>query len=423
MPEAREDPLTSDERNELARLRAEVRTRRRFSWKSVVSAVLLVLGCLLAPVSLLTVWVHNQVADTDRFVATASPLIRDPAVRTVVTDRVTEAVSSQVDLRGLATNAVDALAAQGFPPIVTTTMQGLVGPLTASVRTFVHDKIADLVASPGVASLWDQTIRTAHEQLNSVLSGDSKAVVISGGQVQLDLAPFIVVARQQLVDSGFALAGRIPDLHPTIAIADAAGLVKARTGYALLDNAATWLPWVMLVLLALGVFLARRHRRALVGAGLGVAVSMLVVAVGLMIARGILVNAVQPQASVAAGDAYDIFVRYLRAGLRTVLAVGVVVALGAFLAGPSSTAVGLRRGVTRGIAWLRGSSGLRTGSVGPWVHAHLNALRVALVAVAVLIFVFLDRPSGLTVGLIALVLLAFLGVVQLLDQPAAEKES
>ncbi|HVV14540.1 hypothetical protein [Amycolatopsis sp.] len=422
--------LTSGEQEELARLRAEVarlragRPRRRFAWKSLASGVLLVLGCLLVPVSLMTVWVHNQVADTGRFVATAAPLIRDPAVQAAVTDRVTDAVFAQVDIPGLATGAVNALAAQGAPPIVTTTMQGLVGPLTSSVHGFVHDRVGDLMASPGVAALWDQTIRVAHEQLNAVLSGNSQAVVISGGQVRLDLAPFIAAARQQLVASGLAVAARIPDLHPTIAITDATTLEKARGGYSLLDSLATWLPWVMLVLLALGVYLARHHRRALLGAGLGIALSMLVVAAALLITRGALTGAVPPRATIATGNSYDILVRFLRGGLRTLFAVGIVVALGAFLAGPSTTAVGLRRGTAKAIGRLRGlggSGGLPIGPVGPWVHAHLTVLRAGLVGVAVLIFVFLDRPSGLTVLVIALVLLFCLAVVQLLDQPAREK--
>ncbi|KAA9163602.1 hypothetical protein FPZ12_008825 [Amycolatopsis acidicola] len=416
--------LTEDERAELARLRAEVarlrttRGKRRFAWKSLAAGVLLVIGCLLAPLSLLTVWVHNQVADTDRFVATASPLIRDPAVQAAVTDRVSDTIFSQLDIEGLARDAVTALGTQGVPPVVTDTLQGLVGPLASSVRSFVHDRVADLVASPGVAQLWDQTIRTAHEQMNAVLSGNSQAVVVSGGEVRLDLAPFITAAKQQLVASGLTVAARIPDVHPTIPITDATTLTRAQRGYSLLDTMATWLPWVMLVLLALGVYLARHHRRALLGAGLGIALSMLVVAAALLITRGALVGAVPPRAAIATGDSYDIIVRFLRDGLRTVFAVGVVVAAGAFLAGPSTTAVAIRKGTKKAIGVLR-FGGLRTGPVGPWVHAHLTALRVALVGVAVLVFVFLDRPSGLTVLIIALVLVFCLAVVQFLDQPAS----
>jgi len=299
-------------------------------------------------------------------------------------------------------------------------LQGLAGPLESSLRGFVHDRVAAIVASPQVAELWDRSLRTASEQMNAVLSGDSQAVVVSDGEVRLDLAPFIAAARQQLVDSGFTVAGRIPDVHPTIALTDATKLERAKGLYSLLDKAATWLPWVALALIALGVYIARHHRRALLGAGLGVALGMLVIAAALLVTRGLLVGAVPPRATVAAGVSFDLVVRFLRDGLRLVFAIGLVVALGAFLAGPSATAVGIRRGASKAIGWLRrggAKAGLRTGPVGPWVHAHLTALRFGLVAVAVLVFVSLSSPSGLTVLVIALVLVVALGVLQFLDQP------
>ena len=80
--------LDEDERLELERLRQEVAglraapsvPRRRIRWASLAAAFLLVLGCVGVPASVLAVWTHNQVSDTDRFVETVSPVIADPAV-------------------------------------------------------------------------------------------------------------------------------------------------------------------------------------------------------------------------------------------------------------------------------------------------------------------------------------------------------
>jgi hypothetical protein len=98
--------------------------------------------------------------------------------------------------------------------------------------------------------------------------------------------------------------------------------------------------------------------------------------------------------------------------------VGLVVALFAFLAGPSVTAVRIRSGVVRSLSWLRGRTGVRSGRFGAWVHTYRGVLRGAAVGLAVLIFVFIDRPSGLTVLLIALLLVIVLAVIQFFDQPA-----
>jgi hypothetical protein len=421
------EALTTDERAELERLRDEVatlrttastpRSRRRIGWKPVLAAVLIVLGCALAPVALATVWTHRQVADTDQFAATVGPLIREPSVQAALTNRVTDTVFTYVDVRGLADEAVDALAAQGLPPRVADRLHDLTGPLASSVREFVHSRVGELFASDQFARAWDRTIRVAHEQADAVLSGSTSALAIRGDQVTLDLAPFIEVAKQQLVEAGLTAANRVPDVHPTIAIADAEGLVKAQAAYTTLDRLATWLPWVSIALIALGVYLARGHRRALVAAGLGFAGSMLVLGAGLLIARTLLIDAVPGRSAAPTAAAFDILVRFLRDGLRALLVLGIVVALGAFLAGPSVTAVRIRAAFVRSLAWLRGRTGLRSGRVGGWVHTYRGVLRGAALGLAVLILVFLDQPSGFAVLMVALLLVLCLVVIQFLDQP------
>jgi hypothetical protein len=420
--------MTAGERAELERLRAEIVAlraprSRRLHWKPFVAGLLLVVGCLLAPLALTTVWVHNQVANTDRFVATAEPLIREPAVRAAITDRITDAVFTFVDVRTLADDAVGALARQGLPAPIADRLYGLTGPLAAGVRGFVATKIGELVAGPQFAQAWDRTIRLAHEQANAVLSGSASAVSIRGSEVVLDLAPFIDSAKRQLTESGLTVAARIPEIHPTIAIGDAENLVKARTAYSTLDRLATWLPWVSMALLAAGIYLARGHRRALLATGLGVAAGMLVLAVSLTVTRAVLVDRVPGRSADATATAFDVLVRFLRDGLRTVLVLGLVIALGAFLTGPSVTAVRLRASTARLLAWLRergGGAGLPASRVGSWTRTHRVALRGAAVALSVLGFVFLDRPTGLAVLTIAALLLVCLAVIQFLAQPPPE---
>jgi hypothetical protein len=183
------------------------------------------------------------------------------------------------------------------------------------------------------------------------------------------------------------------------------------------------LPFLALLLFAAGIWVARRHRRALIGTALGLSASMLVLAVALLIARSIYLNSV-PQSvlpSDAAAALYDTLVRFIRDGLRILLVIGLVVAAGAFLAGPSTAAVRTRRGVKSGIDWVRARGeehGLRTGPVGTWVGAHKTLLRAAAVGVAVLIFVFWGQPSLAVVIWLVVLLLVVLGLIELLAGPA-----
>jgi hypothetical protein len=176
------------------------------------------------------------------------------------------------------------------------------------------------------------------------------------------------------------------------------------------------------VLLGLGVYVAKDHRRALVGAGLGVAAGMLVLALGLAVFRSIYLDAVP--ATVLPHDAaavlYDTIVRFLRAGLRTVLVLALVVAAGAFLTGQSVTALRTRQALTRGLGWLQGSAehaGLRTGPVGAWVYANRRALRIGAVVLASLALVFWSRPTGKVVIGLTLALLLALAIIEFLGRP------
>ena len=128
-------------------------------------------------------------------------------------------------MQGIADQAVTALGQQGLPPQLADRLRLLTPTLTSAVTGSVHDKIAQLVASPAFASAWNQAIRSAHGQLNVVLSGNSRSVVVRGDTVYLDLAPFIVLARDRLSQAGLTAVDLVPDIHPTVALA----LAKADT--------------------------------------------------------------------------------------------------------------------------------------------------------------------------------------------------
>src|SRR5687767_5374465 len=324
-------PLTADERAELLRLRRELETiktdrraRPKFRWRSLLATVLIVLGCVLAPVAGVSVWINNQVSDTERFVRTMTPLVSDPDIQNAQTNRLTATVFQYVDVEGIADDAVDALAAQGLPPEIADRWSTLTPTLASAVTGFVRDKIAELVASPAFAAAWNQAVETAHRQMVTLLSGEGEAIVVRGDTVYLELGPFVVLAKERLSDAGLTAVNLVPDVNPTVALAKADTLVRAQTAYSTLDTVAGVLPWVVLILLVAGVYLARNRFRALVGAGLGIGLSMVVLGAGLLVARGLLVGAVPARAAPATASGFDIIVTYLRLGLRTLLVLGLV---------------------------------------------------------------------------------------------------
>jgi hypothetical protein len=395
--------------------------RRRFSWRTSVAALLIILGCILAPLSVLGVWTANQVSDTSRYVANVTPLIHDPAIQNALTNKITNEIVTRIDVKGLTDQAAASLSQKGFTRIGSL-LQGVSGPLASGVQGFVHSSIHKIITGPRMANAWVQVNRVASQQLNAVLSGrggKNGALGVSNGQVTLDLAPLIAVAKQDLVARGLTIAGKIPIVHATFALFPSKNLAKAQKAYRLINDLKIVLPIVTLVLLGLGVLIARRPRRALIGAGLGFAASMLVLGAGLAIARALYLNSVPASAPAdAAAAAFDILVRFIKTALRTLLVVGLIVAVGAFFTGPSAAAVRTRHALSSGLGRLR--HGGQSGPASRWTYAHRTALRIGAVALAALIFVFWGQPTAVVVVLIAILLLLVLGLIEVIGRPAAQ---
>lgn len=404
------------------------RTRaKRTGWRGPVAALLIVLGCLLAPVSVIAVWTANQVSDTSRYVANVQPLITEPAVKAALTDKISNAVSAQIDVQAVANKAAAELSGRGLTRLGAL-ISNFSGSIASGVNGLIRSTVARIINQPFVARLWVNANRLAHTQLVKALSGRKSALSISGGKVVIGLGPFIDQVKHKLAARGLTLVNKLPAINPTFPLFSARYLVQARSLYSLLNTLKWVLPLLTLALLAAGVYVARRHRRALVGVGLGVAGSMLVLGAALAIARAIYLNKIP--ASVLPADAaavvFDTLVRFIKEGLRVILLVGLIVAIAAFFTGPSITAVKTRRGFTSAFGWVRGTgeqAGLSTGPVGAWIYQYRKALRIAAVAIAVLAFIFWSDPTGLVVVTIALILLLALGLIELIGRPPAPSQA
>jgi len=428
-----------EEHAELERLRAEVSSLRaqraggngthvppvgapgprRGRWRAPVAAVAIILGCVLAPVSVIGVWAANQVSNTDRYVANVTPLIGNPAIQAALSAKITSAITSQLDVNAVVDQAAGQLSKSNVPRL-SALLENFSGPISSGINGFVGTAVARVVASPAMARVWVAANRTAHAGLVKVLSGQGGgAVDVVNGKVTISLGPFIAQAEQALANQGFSLAAKLPAVNPTFALFEAPDLSKAQSGYRLLNTLKWVLPFLSLALLAAGIYVARGRRRALLGAALGVAASMLVLGAALAIARGIYLNSV-PQSTLpadAAAALYDTFIRFIKDGLRLLLVVGLVVAAGAFLTGPSGFAVQTRQAVKSGAGWLRARGervGLSPGPVGVWTGAHKRLLQIGVIAVAALIFVFWGQPTlAVAIWLVVLLLVA-LGLIELI---------
>src|SRR6266508_2825395 len=210
MPE--ESALTDDERKELERLRAEAAILRsrvppdgaagdarltaggrpaRQRWRTMIAVLLIVVACVLAPLSVVAVWTKNFVSDTDRYVQTVAPLASDPDIQNSITNRITTEIFKYVDVQALTVEAADALDRQGAPRAADG-LRALAGPIANGVQSFTRTQVANIVASDTFAQAWVQANQVAHEQLVSAMTGEGGgALTVKDDTVSVNLAPFI----------------------------------------------------------------------------------------------------------------------------------------------------------------------------------------------------------------------------------------
>ncbi|MFC5262694.1 hypothetical protein ACFPJ1_11320 [Kribbella qitaiheensis] len=403
----------------------DIPPHRRVIWRTVASAILITLACLLAPLSATALWASRQVSDTEQYLKTVAPLADDPAVQTTISDAVTNEILAAIDIQGITDETLNAISQQGLPPRVAANLQALSGPLVSGVQSFIRDQVANFVASPEFAAVWRQANETAHSELVNLLEGNQGgALSAQNDTVTLNLAPIIAQVKERLVARGFGVAQNIPVVNKSIVLVQSEGVTKAQGFYRLLNTLGAWLPFIALFLFAAGVYVARDHRRALLIGALGFAGAMLALGVGLAVGRALYLNALPSEviSRDAGGVIFDTIVRYLRYSLRAVGVLALIVAFAAFFTGPSVSAVKTRAGLTRGIGALRGkseSAGLNTGRFGAWTFAHKRLLLIASVIGGALVLTFWSQPTVSVVIVIAVIVLFLVAVIEFLGRPPA----
>ncbi|MBW9206573.1 hypothetical protein KV097_11535 [Mumia sp. zg.B17] len=417
---------------ELARLRAEVdELRARLSasppgtdereadhgragwWRTPLVTVLVVLGALTAPLSVVATWAHDEIGDSDRYVETVAPLATEPAIQGAIADAVTTVIVTNLRIEDVTSDALSALSQQSFiPPRAAPLLPALAVPLSNAVEQFVRDTVERVVESDAFEEAWVTANRRAHESAVAVLTGKgADRIAIQDGEVSVNIGSIVETAKQLLVDRGFALAERIPEVDATFVLFASDDIGQAQTWFSWLETSARVLPVLGLVLLATAVLVARDRRRALLAAALAVAVSMVLLGLVLNLVRPLYLDAVPDDVlpAEAAAVVYDQLIGFIRTALRAVFVVALAVAVTAFLLARAGPGAAIRTGAAGLAARLRERSGIRRGPVATFVATYRNGVRGAVVGIAVLWYVMLDHPTGGSALLI--VVLAVLGIV------------
>ena len=298
----------------------------------VTVRVLVVAASLLAFLAIFTSWVDRQLLHTDQWVETSGKLLEDEAISDAIADYSVEQLYANVDVSGQLQKRLP----EDLKPVA--------GPLSGGLREFATRAAEEALRQPRVQGIWQDANRVAHSQLIEILNGDNEVVSTETGRVVLDLRP-IVLQLADRIGLRKQAEERLPSDVAQLEVADAEQLQTARTITRILEGLAWLFSIGTLVLFAIAAYLARGSRWVVVlGYGLGLVAAGLAAIAIRSASSGLVVDelARTEAARVPAEHAWQISTSLLHSIATSVIALGVLFTVAAFLASPANGAVTIR---------------------------------------------------------------------------------
>jgi len=297
-----------------------------------VVAVLIGLATVLAVAAIFSIWANRQALNTDNWVNTSDKVLQDPEVQSQLSTYIAAELFANVD--------VQAELAKALPP----QLKPLAGPAAGGLGQLAPQVAEKALATSQVQALWDQANRAAHESLLELLDGGGKTLSTNGGQVTLDLGSLLAQIGGQ-IGVGEAIASKIPAEAGKLTILESGQISTAQDVAQGIRDLPIVLTLLALVLYGLAVYLAGpRRRKALRSVGFGFVFAGVLALIVRGVAGSEVVGALTSNeaAKPAAEAVWEIGTSLLVTVATSAIAFGVLVFVGAWLAGPTRLAAGIR---------------------------------------------------------------------------------
>jgi hypothetical protein len=293
---------------------------------------LVILGTVLTFAAIFSIWVNRQALNTNNWVDTSTRLVKNEEVRSQLSDYLANQLFANVDVAGELREALPPRLA----PLATAAAGGL--------QQLAPQVAERLFATPRFQALWEAANRKAHEALLRVLDGGSSKVSTENGEVKLQLGPVLAQIGEGS-GVGEALVSKLPADAGEITIVKSDELSLAQEVANLLRKLPIVLTLAALLCFALAVYLSPRRRETLRSVGFAFVIAGLL-SLGLRgFAGTYVVSGLSKTTSVepAVEAIWSIGTSMLVTIATSAIVFGLLVALAAFLAGPTRIATTIRR--------------------------------------------------------------------------------
>lgn len=291
--------------------------------------VLIVLGSLLAFLSVFAIWTERQALNTDDWVSTSGRLIQNETIREAVGNYLVDQLYENVD--------VEKELSERLPGDT----KELAGPISGGLRQVAGDGANQVLKSSTAQELWKSANRTTHEQLLEVLEEKEGAVSTEEGKVTLNLGGLVNNLADQV-----GIGAKVSEDVGQITILRSDQLKTAQDVVVAIKGLALILSLLTFLCFGLAIYLSREGRWVTVlFCGVGLVAAGFAVIVARQVAGGIVVGQLVEEESVkpAAEAAWSIGTSLMTSIATTVIVVGVFFGLAGWLASPTDSARATRR--------------------------------------------------------------------------------
>ncbi|HTR75304.1 MAG TPA: hypothetical protein VMH33_08620 [Solirubrobacterales bacterium] len=364
-----------------------------------IALALVVIGSIVTFVAIFSIWANRQALNTDNWVDTSGKLLQSKAVDEQLADYLGEQVFT------------GELAKEKLEEVLPPRLSPLAGVVAGGIHQLAPKVAERALENPKVQELWEAANRKAHERLLEVLDGGGSTLSTEHGEVTLDLAALVTQISSE-IGVGGGIAEKIPPDAGKLTILRSDQLSLAQTGAHVVRELPIFLTLLALVLFGVAVYIAGpRRRRTLRAVGFGFIVAGLLALILRGMGGNVLVDSLvaNPAAKPAVHDVWDIATSLLVTIAASALTFGILVVLGAELAGQTRPAV-----------WLREKAA-------PYIHEQrAAAYGVGLVVFLLLIWLAPVAAFRKPLGLLVFAVLFAVGLELLVRQtlrefPAVEK--
>jgi hypothetical protein len=297
--------------------------------------VLIVLGSLLAFLSVFAIWTERQALDTGEWTNTSGRLIQNGKIREAVSKYLIDQLYENVD--------VEKELSEKLPGDT----KELAGPISGGLRQVAGSGAEKVLESSTAQELWKSANKTTHEQLLEVLEEKEGTLATEEGKVSLNLGSLVTNLASQ-VGIGANLAEKLPPDAGQITILRSDQLKTAQDIVVAIKGLALVLSLLTFLCFGFAIYLSRESRWVTVlYCGIGLIAAGFAVIVFRQVAGGIVVGQLVEEESVkpAAEAAWSIGTSLMTSIATTVIVIGVLFGIAGWLASPTGSARSTRRAI------------------------------------------------------------------------------